>query len=124
VAGRVMIAGGTSGTALSAAIFAFDPKTNRVSRVGSLPAPLTHAAGAGLGGAFYVIGGRTTLLAGQTANILRVDPTSGTVKLAGHLPRPLSDTGAVARGQSVLVAGGRDAAGQASDELLSLDPVQ
>src|SRR4051794_41855900 len=87
VAGRVMIAGGTSGTALSAAIFAFDPQTNRVSRVGSLPAPLTHAAGVGLGGAFYVICGPGAPPAGATAKNLRAGPTPGPRKPAGPLPR-------------------------------------
>ena len=48
VAGALYIAGGTSGTAAQRAVFRFDPRTGRVTQVGELPRPLTHAAGASL----------------------------------------------------------------------------
>ena len=35
------------------------PKSGRVTRIGRLPSPLTHAASASLGGTLYVIGGRS-----------------------------------------------------------------
>ena len=120
VAGRVMIAGGTVGSSLSSAIFAFDPQSRRVTRVGSLPAPLTHAAGATLGGDFYVIGGRRRLLGSQTPNIVRVDPSSGRAQRSGRLSQPLSDAGALPQGARILVVGGRDSRGQARQDLISL----
>ena len=90
-------------------------------RIGSLPAPLTHAAAAALGGAVYVIGGRTTLAGGQTRAILSVDPSTGAVRRAGQLPRGLSDAVAVTDGNRILVIGGRDADGRPTDEVVALE---
>jgi hypothetical protein len=120
VGGRVLIAGGTTGLAPQRTILSFDPRSRRVTRLGELPHSLTHAAGASLNGTFYVIGGRSASLTGQTSTILGVDPRSGRVYPAGHLPRPLSDVAAVSDGSRILVAGGRDPVG-ARPELLALE---
>ena len=55
----LVIAGGSleNGTA-SDSVLAFTPATHRVTRIGTLPAPTTHAAAATLGNVAYVIGGR------------------------------------------------------------------
>ena len=83
--------------------------------------PLTHAAGASLGGTFFVIGGRSDSLAGQTASILAIDPTTGRVHTAGHLPLALSDLGATTVGGRILAVGGRDAHGGVHDEIWTLE---
>ena len=83
---------------------------------------MTHAAAASLGGAVYVIGGRTTLAGGQTGAILAVDPATGATRTAGALPHPLSDAAAVTDGKRILVIGGRDASGRVTDEILALEP--
>jgi hypothetical protein len=121
VDGRILIAGGTSGVTPQRAILAFDPASGRVARLGDLAHSLTHAAGAALNGTFYVIGGRSASLTGQTGTILGVDPRTGRSYGAGRLPRPLSDAAAVTDGPRILVAGGRDPAG-ARAEVLALEP--
>jgi hypothetical protein len=105
----VVIAGGSIGPAASRAILRFDPATGRVMRIGTLPAPLTHAAAATLDGVAYVIGGRGAAPDTPSDAILAVDPATGAVRLAGRLPRPLSDAGAAAVAGHILVVGGRSA---------------
>jgi N-acetylneuraminic acid mutarotase len=120
IGGRILIAGGTSGTQAVSDILSFDPQTGRIRRIGRLPHPLTHAAGAALAGRFYVIGGRSDSLTGQTRTIVAVDPATGAVHRAGRLPVALSDTGAASLGDRVLVLGGRDATGAVHDAVLEL----
>jgi N-acetylneuraminic acid mutarotase len=120
VGGRVLIAGGTTGTTAVRTILSFDPATGRVRRIGSLPFPLTHAAGATLNGRLLVIGGRSDSLTGQHHTILAVDPVTGAVRQAGSLPGALSDAGAASLGNRVLVLGGRDTTGRVHADILSV----
>jgi N-acetylneuraminic acid mutarotase len=122
VDGRVLIAGGTSGTHADIAILRFDPLTGRVRRIGTLPAPLTHAAAAALGGTFYSLGGRTASPTGQRDEVLAVDPRTGAVHRAGRLPIALSDIGAARAGGRILALGGRDAQGRVHDEVWRITP--
>jgi YVTN family beta-propeller protein len=108
VDGRVVIAGGSKpdGTA-SASVLVFDPATGRVVRIGTLPAPTTHAAAAALGRFVYVIGGRGALLGTLTPEIEAVDPANRKIVSAGTLSTPLSDLAAVGLPGRILLAGGR-----------------
>ncbi len=108
--GRVYVAGGVTTTGTSRAVYAFDPRTGRVSRVATLPAPVAHAPLVALGGALYLVGGdgRDT--------VLRIRP-DGTVAVAGRLPAPLANAAAVALGGSVYVLGG-----DGSDAVLRITP--
>ena len=110
--GRLVIAGGTrpDGSALDD-VLAFDPASGAVTRIGRLPAPTTHAAGAGLGDVAYVVGGRGSSPGTPTARILAIDPAKRTVRPAGSLPSPLSDAAAIAQNGAVLVIGGAGAGG-------------
>ena len=110
--GRLVIAGGSmpDGTA-SAAVLAFDPATHRVTRIGALPAPTTHAAAAALGKYVYVIGGRGAAVGTPTAAILAVDPARRRVVPAGQLGVPRSDLAAIGLPGRILLAGGRAATG-------------
>jgi YVTN family beta-propeller protein len=110
--GRVVIAGGSlvSGTA-STAVYAFDPGTRRVARIGRLPAPTTHAAAAAIGDIAYVIGGRGAVVDTPTDRIVAVDVAHRRVRAAGTLATPLSDLAAVPSGNGILLAGGRSATG-------------
>ena len=112
VHGRLVIAGGSlqDGTA-SRAVLAFDPRTHRVSRVGALPAPTTHAAAAALGSHVYVVGGRSATVDTPTAAIEAVDPVARRVEPAGFLRTPRSDLAAIADGSRILLAGGRGQSG-------------
>ncbi|HSC50307.1 MAG TPA: hypothetical protein VLD16_08600 [Gaiellaceae bacterium] len=112
VAGRLVIAGGSleNGTA-STVVLAYRPGSQRVVRLGRLPAPTTHAAAAPLGGHAYVIGGRGAALDSPTARIVAVDPTAGRIRAAGALRSPRSDLAAVQVGGHILLAGGRGVGG-------------
>ena len=106
--GKVVIAGGSlrDGTA-SRAVYVFDPNSHDVRRLGSLPAPTTHAAAAAVGDRVLLIGGRSAAPNTPTARIAAIDPRHGSIRLAGRLPRALSDAAVTAVGHGVVVAGGR-----------------
>ncbi len=110
--GRVVIAGGSTpaGTA-SDAVLSFDPATGRVTRIGRLSSPTTHAAAAALGNHVYVIGGRSATVDTPTAAIEAIDPIARTVVVAGTLNSARSDLAAVGLPGRILLAGGRGGAG-------------
>jgi DNA-binding beta-propeller fold protein YncE len=122
-AGKVVIAGGSlpNGTA-SRAVYVFDPATRSVRRLGSLPAPTTHAAAAALGNRVLVIGGRPAAPNTPTARIVAIDAQTARIRLAGRLPQPVSDAAAAAVDRSIIVAGGRGDAPVA--ELASVAPAR
>jgi hypothetical protein len=91
-------------------VLAFDPATGRVSVLGSLPEPLSHAAAATLGGFVYVIGGRDAGGA-PVRTLTAIDPRTGVTQPAGKLHAALSDEAAIGLGKTITVAGGRDAEG-------------
>jgi DNA-binding beta-propeller fold protein YncE len=112
---RLVIAGGSleNGTA-TAAVLAFDPRTRRVTRIGRLPAPTTHAAAATIGTIAYVIGGRGAALGSVTDRIVSVDPATRRLRPAGTLVAARSDLAAVGAGTRILLVGGHDASGTVS----------
>jgi YVTN family beta-propeller protein len=109
--GALMIAGGSleNGTA-SNAVFEYRPGRGIV-RLGTLPAPTTHAAAASIGSVAYVIGGRGASLDTPTDRIVSIDVRTKRIRVAGRLRSPRSDLSAIGLGNSILVAGGRDSAG-------------
>src|SRR5665213_2963245 len=111
---KVIIAGGSTETGASRAILSFDPSTGRVTQIGSLPQPLTHASAASFHSAVYVIGGRGIAPSSQTSAILAIDPDSGRVHRAGHLALPLSDMAIATIGEHIVLAGGQGASGTQS----------
>jgi YVTN family beta-propeller protein len=112
VGNRLVIAGGSreDGTATDA-VLVYRPSTGQVTRIGTLPAPTTHAAAAALGGVAYVIGGRGAAAGTPSAAIVAVDVARRRVRPAGALDTPRSDLAAVAVGRRILVAGGSGRAG-------------
>jgi outer membrane protein assembly factor BamB len=124
-AGRLLIAGGTTEAGASDAILRFTPSAGAgegtVSRVGTLPTPLTHASAVTVGGRIYIVGGREQVSGGQTAAVLALDASSGTARRVGTLPQPLSDAAVLAQGSRVLVLGGESTAGTQS-AILALTP--
>jgi YVTN family beta-propeller protein len=122
-AGRVVIAGGSlpDGSA-SRAVYSFDPESRTVQRVGTLPAPTTHAAGATVGTSAFVIGGRGARVGTPTGRIVVIDPLRRLVHAAGRLLTPLSDVAATELRSRIVIAGGRGQA--ASVELASLVPAR
>jgi N-acetylneuraminic acid mutarotase len=115
----VLIAGGTSGEEASSDVYSFDTHTGAVRTIAHLPHPVTHAAGAALGGALLVIGGRGAQTGTQHSTILAVTP-AGAITQAGLLPAPLSDAAAAASGGGVLLAGGTDRSGNTQAGVLKV----
>jgi YVTN family beta-propeller protein len=115
VGGQVVIAGGSrpNGTA-SQAVLKFSPATGKVTRIGRLPVPTTHAAAAGIGDVAYVIGGRGAAVDTPTTGIVAVDLRHGQVRRSGRLASPRSDLAAVGLGNGILLAGGRGPGGTES----------
>jgi hypothetical protein len=111
VDGQILIIGGSTPSAASAAIYAFDPRTGRVREIGRLPHPVTHSGAATLGSTVYLVGGRGDSLDAQTAAVWAIDPRTGAVRVAGRLPQALSDTGVLSVGNAIVVAGGLSRAG-------------
>ncbi len=125
VNGRIVIAGGSleNGTA-SSSVLEFFPGSGRVLKLGTLPAPTTHAAAATIGSLAYVLGGRGASLDTPTTRIVSIDVGTKRIRVAGALRSPRSDLMAVGIGGSVLVAGGRDAvATQATIDVLTATSV-
>ena len=122
--GRLVIAGGSleSGAA-SSAVYEFTPGESAPIRIGTLPAPTTHAAAAALGQVVYIIGGRGSALDSPTTRIVSIDVGSRQIREAGALTSARSDLTAVSLGNRVLVAGGRGPAGTES-AVSELTPVE
>ncbi len=91
------------------AVQAIDLASGRTTVVAHLPKPLGHAVALSLGGAIWVLGGRTgTTTTADTAQVLRFDASTSTVTVVGHLPRALADsTGVVVDGVGFLIGGER-----------------
>ncbi len=115
VGDRLVIAGGSleNGSA-SDAVLEYTPASGRVSRLGSLPAPTTHAAAATLGTVVYVLGGRGATLDTPTARIVAVDLRTQRITPFGSLATARSDLGAATAGGLILLAGGAGRAGTVS----------
>jgi N-acetylneuraminic acid mutarotase len=125
VGGRLLIAGGTTESGVSDAIYSFQPPSGTTAgslkQVGTLPVPLTHATAAQAGGRVYIVGGREQVSGAQTAAILAVDPSTGRVERVGTLAQPLSDAAVLAEGGRLLVLGGESPSGTQS-AILALTP--
>jgi len=124
VGNRLIIAGGSreNGTAGSA-VLEYTPSARRVTRLGTLPAPTTHAAAASVGGVAYVIGGRGAAPGTPSSAIVAVDVARRRVRPAGDLSTPRSDLAAVAVGSRILVAGGSGTGGT-TDAVSELVPAK
>jgi YVTN family beta-propeller protein len=112
VGDRLVIAGGSleNGTA-SSSVLLYAPATGRVTKLGTLPAPTTHAAAATLDGIAYLIGGRGASTGTPTTAIVAIDVAQKRVRAAGQLKTARSDLAAATVGTRILVAGGKGPAG-------------
>jgi DNA-binding beta-propeller fold protein YncE len=112
VGNRLVIAGGSleNGTA-SGSVLVYVPATGRVTRLGTLPAPTTHAAAATIGNVAYVIGGRGASVGTPTTAIVAIDVARKRIRAAGQLQTARSDLAAATVGSRIIVAGGKGAGG-------------
>lgn len=111
VDGYVLVAGGSTPTGTSNAIYRVNPSSGAVSLLGHLPAGLTHAAAGVIGHTMYLIGGRGELVTDRSADVWAIDPIRGTIRHEATLPQPLSDAAVVSLSDRLIVAGGSAAGG-------------
>jgi hypothetical protein len=99
-------------------IQAVDTASGRASVIGRLPKTLAHASAVELGGAIYLLGGRSN---GSTSDkILRFDPASHVVSNAGRLPMPVTNSAAVVSGNTGYLVGGLDSSLRAVDTVITV----
>ena len=112
VGNRLVIAGGSleNGTA-SDSVLVYVPATGHVTKIGTLPAPTTHAAAAAIGNVAYVIGGRGASTGTPTTAIVAIDVAAKKIRAAGQLQSARSDLAAVNFGSRIIVVGGKGASG-------------
>ena len=112
VGNGLVIAGGSleNGTA-SDSVLLYVPATGRITKLGTLPAPTTHAAAATIGNVAYVIGGRGASIGTPTTAIVAVDVARKRVRAAGQLQSARSDLAAATFGSRIIVVGGKGASG-------------
>jgi hypothetical protein len=92
------------GTADTDAVQKIDLVSGRVTVVGKLPQPMSHATALILDDQIFIAGGRSGTT--PSATIFRLDQSSGAVVPAGHLPGAVSDAGSVVvEGVGYLVGG-------------------
>ena len=112
VGDRLVIAGGSLENGIASdSVLLFVPATGRVTKLGTLPAPTTHAAAAAIGNVAYVIGGRGASTGTPTTAIVAIDVSSKRVRAAGQLQSARSDLAAATVGSRIIVAGGKGAGG-------------
>jgi N-acetylneuraminic acid mutarotase len=111
VGGYVLVAGGSTPTGLSDAIYRINPSTGAVSVLGHLPAGVTHAGAGVIGSTMYLVGGRGEIVTDRSADVWAIDPANGTIRRAAKLPQPLSDAAVISLGDHMIVAGGSAAGG-------------
>ncbi len=103
---RILIAGGLGASGTSASgVFALDPGTGVLTRLGSVPLAFHDAAGAMIGGSLFVFGGG----AGESSDAVQAfDPSTAKSSVVGHLPIALSDLAGASTGGAVYLVGGWD----------------
>lgn len=111
VGNELLIAGGSTPSGASRAIYRVGLGDGTVSEIGHLPAPITHAGAGTLAGEMYLVGGRGDLVTSKRSTVYAIDPATGRVHTAGRLPKPLSDAAVVSMGSRLIVAGGSSATG-------------
>ncbi len=104
--GTVYIAGGLTASGASVSgVFAMDPATGAIHKVGDMAQPFHDAAGALVGGSLVVFGGGT----GQSSDAVQTfDLHTHRARILGRLPSPLSDLAAATIGDTVYLVGGWD----------------
>ncbi|MDQ1701304.1 MAG: hypothetical protein QOF57_556 [Frankiaceae bacterium] len=116
---RVILLGGLRNGASSADVFAFDPVTHRVRRLGALEKPVHDTAAGTAGGTVMLVGGGA---ATEAADVQALQVSGGTRRV-GTLPQPRSDLSVVTVGSTLYVVGGYTGAADTPDILATTDGV-
>ena len=108
-AGRIVIAGGAGAAGPTAAVYVLDPQTGAVTRLGSLPVPLAHAAAVAVGPVVYLVGG-TDPANNPSRAVVRIDPRTAKVAVVAQTA-PVADAAVAGR---YIVGGTQDGRATAS----------
>ena len=104
--GRILVAGGLDASSASTnGVFALDPTTHALARLGTVPQPFHDATGALIGRSLFVFGGGA---AASSSAVQRFDLASGAGSVVAHLPRALSDLSSAVVGGTIYLVGGYD----------------
>jgi PQQ-like domain/Kelch motif len=116
--GRIIVAGGRGANGPSSSVYAFDPSATSVERIGSLPAPVGHAAAFTVAGRSYIAGGRDAADV-PVDSVSIIDPSTGTVTRSGPLATPTADAAVAATAHgSLLIGGATGASASTSGQVL------
>ena len=104
VGGLIYVIGGVGAAGDRTEIQRIDPTNGRVTVVGRMPRPISHASAMVIDGRLLVVGGRS---AGKAQDaIWQVDQRTGTARLVAHLPQPVSDFAVAVIGKTGYLIGG------------------
>jgi len=105
--GKLLIAGGQTATGLSAAVYAFDPRSGTVRLLAHLRAPIAHAAAIVRGRSLYILGGADATGA-ATGAITAVDLSTHRLTRFARTIGPRADAAAVQLAATTFLIGGRN----------------
>ena len=116
VGSKIVIAGGQSAHGPVDTVSVFDTTDGSVSRIGTLPSPLAHAAAFTIGGRVFVAGGRDAADR-AVGTVTSIDAGAGEIHREAPLRRPVADAGTViSNGDAFLIGGWR---GTTVDQVLT-----
>jgi YVTN family beta-propeller protein len=103
--GVVVVAGGTSSGGDVSSVYRFDPVARKVTRIGQLSAPISHAAAFALGSEAVIAGGRGASGAAVSA-VSAIDVRTGRVRHLAALPGPVADAAVATVADATFLVGG------------------
>ncbi len=115
-----VIGGESPGGASTANMIAVDTLSGRVTKLGSLPQPLSHASAIVINGELFVMGGTDGRR--RSDRIWRVDPVAGSVASAGLLTYAVADAAATVDGDRGYLVGGTGNDGTVLASIITLTP--
>lgn len=115
----IVLGGRNAAKTSTATVLHLDPASGRSLDTGTLGAAVHDAAGAALGGSYFVFGGGNST---TVASVQRFSPGNGT-RVIGQLPQSRSDLVAATFGDRVFIAGGYDGSRDVATVLATKDGV-
>jgi N-acetylneuraminic acid mutarotase len=104
VGGLLYVIGGAGAEGDRTEIQLIDPASGKVTVIGRMPRPISHASAMVIDGRLLVVGGRS---AGKAQDaIWQVDVSTGKAGLVGHLPQAVSDFPVAVIGNTGYLIGG------------------
>jgi N-acetylneuraminic acid mutarotase len=104
--GKFYLAGGSSGSTLTAAQEVYDPATDTWATAAPLPEALDHIQGVALNGKIYYLGGLEGWPGPASAQVYVYDPATGAFTQGAAMPRPRGAGGVAVYQGKIYYAGG------------------